>query len=69
MTVLIFQFLDQFFDLTGHLITPGDEEGIGGIDDDEVFDADSGDESIITLDEKIFTAKVDVFAMDDGMIS
>jgi len=39
---LVWEFVDDFFDVVG-LVAVGDEDGVIGLDDDEVIDAEEGD--------------------------
>ena len=52
--LVFFQLLNQFLDITGDLVTASDEEGVIGIDNDEVFDADGRYEAVFTLDKEVF---------------
>ena len=51
--VVVFQLLNQFFNLARDLVTPSDEEGIVRIDDDQVLDSDGGYEAVFTLDKEV----------------
>ena len=66
---LVFEFFDQFFDVTGDAITASNQECVGSIDDDEVLDSDGGDETVITMHKNIFTIEANMSAMNDGMIT
>lgn len=66
--IFFLELFDNLFDITRDLIAAGDEKGIGGIDDDDVFESDGRYEFLFALNKDIFTPKVDMLAMDDGVI-
>lgn len=63
------ELFNDLLDITSDLVAASDEEGIIGIDDHEVLDADGCDEAFAALDQDVFTPEVDVLTIDDGVMA
>lgn len=63
------ELFDDLLDITRDLVAASDKEGIIGIDNDKVLDADRGDEAFAALDEDVFAPEVDMLTIDDGVMA